>query len=281
MIKILIPAQTNILFFLILTTILFSSQRVIGQDYMFIGTYAVKDAKKGYWCLDRNKIEKVPVSNEMEYNKAKDDFFMKKPEWSSTYLLSPKSAAVIAEISVKDWSFNCTFKSITIEYGATLEIATENLQNRIKKNEATRDAEPEIVFTWNPKNTSTQDFNENIGGVQVHIISKPTTTSKKVLQATFTNKNTTKTAVVALVTTKGEILHYPTQIKPGGVQKIVITNEGNFDIFVEFPNTATEQPESVIDRVKQWVNEQINSNSQLEGESKGKNFSPACMCIRG
>ncbi len=261
---------------LYITVALFISKQQSAQDYMLIGIYAEKETGKDYWCLDRNKVEKKPLNDGKEFYAARDDFFKKKKEWSAVYLFTPQKAAIIAEVEVKDWAFNCSFKSAWVAYGITPEKAEEELKRNLLNGNGTKESKYTIVFTWKPESKKITEFNQNMNGVQVTVISQAGSGDKKVLQATFANNTADKTAVVALVNNKGQVLHQPSVIKAGSLQKVTITSEEEFDIFLEFPKTPEEKPSSIIDRVKEWVRDKA-----IGKPSKGKHFSPACMCIRG
>jgi len=247
------------------------------QDFLFVGVHGIKEANVDYWCQNKT-YETKPLQSDKEYNTVKKEFFGRKLTWPSTYLLTPRQAAVIYEVKVKDYSFNCTSRSIGIAYGSTIEAAEAEYNHTIQK-AGEKFSSPAILYRWDPL-AKQKKYNGQIGGIDLEISRRQDTYGKVIIQLKMTNTQG-HPAMVAIVTGKGDLVSTPHLIKPGEALTETVQGITEFDLYVDYRDKATEE-NSWINDVKQWVREKVTTPAKPDKPGRiYQRFDGTCMCIRG
>ncbi len=246
------------------------------QDYMFIGIHGIKESGASYWCQNMT-WEKKALNSSAEYNELKTAFYGMKYDWPGTYLLTPKQAAVVYEVDMKDFSFNCQHKTIGVIQGITLEEAEAKLQQQVAEKPKMYAGKPEILLRWNPKSLP-EVFKGKMGKLDVTIRKLKTSNGSPMLQVNVAN-NTQLKAVTCITDGNVTILGGPFLIQPGsGLQNLVFSNVEEIEFFTSFSQPGKQPEQSFIDELKAWIKGEITTPPK-EGETES--FDAACMCVRG
>lgn len=240
---------------------------VTAQDYLFIGTYGIKQEGKSVWCFDRT-WEKTPVASSKELDAVKKEFMSAGHPAPETYVLKPDQAAVIFEIIREEADFRCSHKTISVRYGATVELAKKQMHEDMARSNATKNSQPKVVFEWNPEGVQ-EKFTDKLGGVDLTAIKRVNSNGEKTLYVTLTNTNASQAAMVTIIGSKSQELFPPTLIQAGNKTNFSIADQGAIHWFVEtFVQNSGNPDPNYYQQFKQWIKEMVTSPKQPDKKGR-------------
>jgi len=238
------------------------------QDYLFVGTYGIKQEGKSVWCFDRT-WEKTPVASSKELQAVSKAFMSAGYPAPETFILKPDQAAVIFEITREETDYRCSHKSISVRYGATVELAKKQMNEDMAKSNATKNSQPQVVFEWNPKGGVHEKFTDKLGGVHLTAMKRVNSDGSKMLDVTLTNTNTSQ-AVMLLVKGSNKQVVYPvTLIEAGNSTTFSIPDQKAIHWFVETCNVVSgSNMQYHYEQFKQWIEEMVTSPKQPDKKGR-------------
>lgn len=242
-------------------------------DYLFVGTYAVSNASKSYWCRDVG-MDTAPLNSRAEYGEAGKQFSAsQKGNSPSTYLLTPDEAAVVYKYKTYMAGFNCEKEIHAVYKAHDVEAAKAQLEKRRQKEPKHFRSEPQIVLTWTGseyKSVVKQDYN----GVEITYISR-STAGKTYVMAKGRNTNHDKAASV--VFSGPGVTVAPILLQPGAgfTQPLGVVSDFSVDIGFSEPSP---EDKDLTNRAIDYIKEKVRDHVMLKN---GRMRSTTAVGVRG
>lgn len=228
-------------------------------DYLFVGTYAVPNASKSYWCRDVS-METAPLNSRAEYGVAGKQFSAsQKGNSRSAYLLTPDEAAVVYKYKTPMSGFNCEKEIHSVYKAHDVEAAKERMEKRRREEPKHFRSEPQIVLTWTGseyKSEVKQDYN----GVEITFISR-SKAGKTIVIAKGRNTNRDK---AALVTFSGPgVTAAPVLLQPDAAftQSFGVISDFRVDIGL---GEAMVEGKDLTDRTIDFIKEKLGNHVTIK-----------------
>jgi hypothetical protein len=242
-------------------------------DYLFVGTYAVPNASKSYWCRDVG-METAPLNSRADYGEAGKQFSAsQKGNSPSAYLLTPDEAAVVYKYTSFMAGFNCE-KEVHVVYKAhDVEAAKAQMEKRRQKEPKHFRSEPQIVLTWTGseyKSVVKQDYN----GVEITYISRSKGAKTLVLAK---GKNTNRDKAASVVFSGPGVTVPPILLQPGAgfTQTLGVVSDFSVDIGLGEP---APEGKDLTNRVIGDIKEKVRDHVTLKN---GRMRSMTTVGVRG